>query len=80
MTYVSPFGKLDGLADRMNGWVERMSHDKTLPWVGLGIIADTKLAAETISGVEGVLERFGAKVPGEPIDIVAMLELLLPPS
>jgi len=50
MTYESPYGKAEGLADRMDKWAERASKDKTLPWIGLGIIADMRAAAATIRG------------------------------
>lgn len=50
MTYESPYGKAEGLADRLEEWVTRISRDKTLPWPGLGIIDDIRAAAATIRG------------------------------
>jgi len=44
--YESRFGKREGLKERLAEWAERLSHDKTLPWVGLGLIADLELASE----------------------------------
>lgn len=37
------YGKPEGLRERLEDWVERMSKDKSLPWAGLGIIDDLKL-------------------------------------
>jgi hypothetical protein len=47
----SPHGKRDaGLSDRLRDFVDRLGRDKTLPWVGLGLIADLKAAADEIDG------------------------------
>lgn len=43
--YESPHGKPRGLALRLADWAERMGRDRGLPWAGLGIIGDLKLAA-----------------------------------
>jgi hypothetical protein len=50
MTYKSPYGKAEGLADRLEQWAERMSMDKTLPWAGLGIIMDLRAATAALRG------------------------------
>jgi hypothetical protein len=50
MTYERLYGKAEGLADRLDAWAQRVSMDKTLPWIGLGIIADIRAAAATIRG------------------------------
>lgn len=42
MSYQSPFGKTDGLATRLASWISRMSGDRSLPWVGLGLIYDLR--------------------------------------
>lgn len=48
MTYESPYGKRLGLRERIADWVEQLGTDKTLPWVGLGLIADLRLVAEVL--------------------------------
>lgn len=40
MTYESPYGKQEGLRERIQQWIDRLSKDQSLPWVGLGLIAD----------------------------------------
>lgn len=47
--YVSPYGKPRGLASRLAEWAGRMGADTTLPWAGLGIIEDLKLAATILN-------------------------------
>lgn len=44
------FGDHEGLRDRLNGWAERLGIDKTLPWSGLGLIADLRAAVEVLDG------------------------------
>lgn len=46
--YVSPHGKPEGLRKRLEYWAERMSTDPSLPWAGLGIIADIRAAIEFV--------------------------------
>lgn len=41
--YVSPHGHLVGLRGRLQRWVERMGTDRSLPWVGLGLVADLEV-------------------------------------
>lgn len=40
MTYVSPYGQIPGLPGRLADWLHRLRTDRTLPWVGLGLIHD----------------------------------------
>lgn len=42
-TYVSPHGHLVGLRGRLRRWVERVGTDRSLPWVGLGLVADLEV-------------------------------------
>lgn len=55
MTYVSPYGKPEGMADRLREHVRRLGTDKSLPWVGLGLCDDLMKAAEMIDGKPGKL-------------------------
>ena len=48
--YISPFGKSEGLADRLDKWEKDLSANRTYPWVGLGLLADLRAAAATIRG------------------------------
>lgn len=47
--YVSPHGRPAGLAARLGDWAGRISIDHSLPWAGLGIIEDLKLAAQVLN-------------------------------
>lgn len=49
MTYERMFGKEEGLEERLAMWVDRLSHDKQLPWVGLGLIDDLKISRKLIA-------------------------------
>ena len=42
------YGKHEGLRERLLDWANRMSNDKSWPWVGLGIIDDIELAASLL--------------------------------
>ena len=48
--YVSPFGKAEGLSQRLDKWATDLSLDRAYPWVGLGLIADLRAAAAVIDG------------------------------
>lgn len=48
--YISPFGKEDGLSQRLDKWVTDLSRNHSYPWVGLGLIADLRAAAAVIDG------------------------------
>jgi hypothetical protein len=52
MTYMEkrPYGKPEGLADRLIEHINRLSTDKQLPWVGLGLIDDLRCASEQLRG------------------------------
>lgn len=50
--YVSPYGKPQGLAERLDNWAYRMRTDQSLPWVGLGIIGDIELATKLLNSRE----------------------------
>ena len=45
MTYESPYGKSEGLAERLLQWADKFGKDRSLPWQGLGLIADLRIAA-----------------------------------
>lgn len=45
-----PYGKLDGLEKRLAYWAKQLSHDKSFPWVGLGLIDDLKAACSALGG------------------------------
>lgn len=45
------YGARDELADRLDDWIERLSKDRSLPWMGLGLIADLRAARDTLNGV-----------------------------
>lgn len=42
------YGAREGLADRLEKWVETLAKDKSYPWPGTGLIADLKTAAKVI--------------------------------
>ncbi len=46
--YVSPFGKIKGLASRLAKWPKQLGHHG-YPWVGTGIIKDLELAAQILN-------------------------------
>lgn len=52
MSYMEnrPYGKPEGLADRLLEHIDRLGTDKQLPWVGLGLIADLRCASEQLRG------------------------------
>lgn len=50
MAYQSKFGQRDGLADRLEILSSRMGTQKTLPWLGLGFIADLEAAVRVLRG------------------------------
>lgn len=55
MTYERKYGKIEGITERTADWVRRVSEDKALPWVGLGLIDDLEVILRLLS-----LEEFGA--------------------
>lgn len=48
------YGSQEGLSDRLLDWIERLSKDKTLPFVGLGLIDDLQAAAELLAGNQSI--------------------------
>lgn len=48
-SYVSPYGFVVGLQKRLAEWAVRLGTDRALPWAGLGIIGDLKLAAAILN-------------------------------
>ena len=44
------FGKRPGLEKRLAMWAAQLGSDKTLPWVGLGLIDDLKCACRELGG------------------------------
>ena len=47
--YVSPYGKMSGLRDRVADWVDRLGTDRALPWAGLGLIADLEAVLKILN-------------------------------
>lgn len=43
------YGQPRGLGKRLADWADRMGRDKSLPWAGLGILEDLKLAAKALN-------------------------------
>lgn len=58
-----PYGQIRGLAERLAEWVERCKRDKSLPWVGLGLVADMEAVVRLLS-----LEEFGNWLHTHPDD------------
>lgn len=48
--YVSPYGKPEGLPERLDRWAADLGNTHKYPWLGLGLIADLKAAAAVIDG------------------------------
>jgi hypothetical protein len=53
-TWVSPYGHLAGLRERLARWIDRAGRDHTLPWVGLGLVRDLEVAVQLLD-----LREFG---------------------
>lgn len=45
-----PFGKPENIEKRLAMWVNGLCTDKSLPWVGLGLIDDLKQACRMLGG------------------------------
>lgn len=52
-----PYGKPEGLAERLLEHIHKLGTDKTLPWVGLGLIDDLRAASAAISGKPVEIEQ-----------------------
>jgi hypothetical protein len=61
MTYQSPYGKIAGLRERLDQWIERLASDRHYAWAGTGIIDD--------------LEAMGRYMDGERTDADPILEI-----
>lgn len=60
------YGQIAGLPGRIAYWVERTCKDASLPWVGLGLIADLEAVLRLLS-----LEEFGEWLRTQPDDKLA---------
>ena len=47
--YVSPHGHLVGLRARLAQWAARMGTDRSLPWVGLGLVNDLEVVVQLLN-------------------------------
>lgn len=65
--YVSPYGLPSGLSGRLLAWVDRMGKDRSLPWVGLGVLEDMVLASRILNSRE-FLESLLVGGTGEQAD------------
>ena len=48
--YISPFGKAEGLPERLERFASELSKDRRFPWMGTGLIDDLHAAAALIAG------------------------------
>lgn len=46
--YVRPFGKPEDIEKRLVAWRRQLGMDKSLPWVGLGLLDDLVCAAKML--------------------------------
>lgn len=44
------FGKPEGIEKRLAMWVTRFSTDRSIPWVGMGVVDDLKCACRMLGG------------------------------
>lgn len=44
------YGNVEGLPARIDQWIETLSRDKALPWIGLGLIDDLKAVKQALDG------------------------------
>lgn len=47
--YVSPHGHLSGLRARLRQWLDRLGTDRSLPWVGLGLVNDLEVTLRLLN-------------------------------
>lgn len=47
-----PYGRREGLADRLADHAEKLAKDKSTPWLGLGLYDDLAAAAAILAGRE----------------------------
>ena len=48
-SYVSPHGHLSGLRDRLKRTLARLGTDRSLPWVGLGLVKDLEVILQLLN-------------------------------
>lgn len=62
-SYVSPHGHLLGLRERLRRTLDRLGTDRSLPWVGLGLVNDLEVTLQLLN-----LQEFGEwlRVHGTP--------------
>lgn len=58
------FGKPENIEKRLAMWIAQLSHDKSFPWVGLGLIDDLKCACRMLGGDPDA--RYVAKLAPKP--------------
>lgn len=49
LPYQSPYGHASGLPGRLRQWIDRLGTDRTLPWVGLGLIRDLEVTLRLLN-------------------------------
>lgn len=47
--YVSPYGHLSGLRHRLRRALDRLGTDRSLPWVGLGLVNDLEVTLQLLN-------------------------------
>lgn len=60
------FGSADGLGPRLRDWAQRLRFDKSLPFVGIGLVADLEAAAEIFALTQPVPEHHLPPAPPKP--------------
>jgi hypothetical protein len=48
-SHVSPHGHLSGVRGRLRQWIDRMGRDRTLPWVGVGLVKDLEVILQLLN-------------------------------
>lgn len=48
-SYVSPYGHLSGLRERLARTLDRLGRDRSLPWVGLGLVNDLEVTLQLLN-------------------------------
>lgn len=90
------YGKIADLPERVAYWIGRTSTDKSLPWVGLGLIADLECLMRLLTLKEfgewcathpdDEIQQWGAEIidaaaaRGELVELTAVVERNLPAS
>jgi hypothetical protein len=63
------YGAREGLEESLERWVERLSTDKSLPWMGLGLIADLKAAVAALRDEEDEFANFQKPEKSQEYDL-----------